>query len=1387
MSVGNLVVELTLQDGQYQASMRNAGQAAQTLSGHLNTLNRGATGLQGGLSGTIPHLRDISIITSSLHSIVSGVGDTFGALAKSLINANAEIERSTVLLTGLSKAIGQDNKIAEATRDMNFLFETAKSAPFALKELTNSFVKMKSVGLDDVDNKLKSLTDAIANFGGSDEGLHRSTVAIQQMASKGVISMEELRQQLGESLPNAMQMMADGMGMSMSTLIKHVSEGKVKAVPAIEAMLQEMEFSMQGASKRMMETWSGMISQLGTNWMLLQKQIGDAGGFDAAKDGLKELNTFLQSDEALKYGQSLGDALKVGIDGVIGLTKAFHNNREEVTRVAEGILGFWAATKAIAPVQAIVMGIAGAFGATGTATALLTTTTAMWRNALVTTTATMVAGTGVMGAMTPVMVTNTVATTGWARANAILSASFTTLLGPIGLIAAAIGFAGYEYYEFANKGVKALDDVIAKQKELNDAKTVRIDGDAALKTREDIEQAKKTIELLESKKRVLSMDNKSYNQHGGGPIFSPGIELVKDKNNKEISDLSEKQRIATISIAEGNAELFDRLSKRSVALEKAAITEKAALRIDDYKKQKDQIMENLAAMVSAKKTQIDQDKYLQMALTELNKSETEGRIALAEEEVAALLEKRSRLMESSNENIPLFISLQINQDTLQNDKSLIMAEIIAIKTSIEEATKNGTDTKLLNDALKGKEQALEGVSKKLASVSEGLKSIKASGAILDADIENIARMTGGLIELNDEIDRLKKKKLSPEEMLMDGDESKYIKNLQSEWKSAQKSLAGYADDFLKLNSKRYNKSAIGLGEDVSPRMTKAFEDVQNDPSESDASKRTAENARVFTNVEWGNEKTDITGTDKTTERLKEEILLMRTAADDLKLEGKTREEINTLKDKSLEITEKLTVAEHNLRNKGVDLVDAESAKTISLKRRLQEATKSGASTDNINEALALSRANDASASKLKGVEKTAAESLRINNKQIADIEKGEDFILDIGRKSDQSKLDSQLKLNGTKEQLYAQDTQKFIDNLKDQLIQHEISTEAQVKSVVDGQLKIREENRKTDEDLRIRVANKAMRNVEQSGVTSRMVGTSFDRDKAALETNYAQAVSASIEKIREEKGSEEELSNTLENLYAKRAEDYRNLEYTHRTSFEKMMQDTVDFRQVAGDAASQFTNGVADGFATLAVNGAESFKQLTASVLKGIAQMLIKMAVMAAMQLAFKSMGFGFESGGVMTSGGPTNAATGSSSILSSGLGSFNADAASGLGMIRKANGGIVSSMGDVPLKSYAGGGIANRPQLTLFGEGRTPEAFVPLPDGRTIPVTMKGGANGSAGNTVTIQVNVDNKGNSTDKKDGGAGNPNNDMWGKMADNIKGIVVQTITEQKRPGGQLYSR
>ena len=110
-------------------------------------------------------------------------------------------------------------------------------------------------------------------------------------------------------------------------------------------------------------------------------------------------------------------------------------------------------------------------------------------------------------------------------------------------------------------------------------------------------------------------------------------------------------------------------------------------------------------------------------------------------------------------------------------------------------------------------------------------------------------------------------------------------------------------------------------------------------------------------------------------------------------------------------------------------------------------------------------------------------------------------------------------------------------------------------------------------------------------------------------------------------------------------------------------------------------------------------------------------------------------------------------------------------GMFGFAEGGVIPmAAGGVAMRRYSTGGIATQPTY-LVGEGKYNEAVVPLPDGRTIPVEMRGGA----GNNIT--VNVDANGGQQTTMDGEQG-------AALGKAIAATVMETIQREKRPGGVL---
>ena len=132
-------------------------------------------------------------------------------------------------------------------------------------------------------------------------------------------------------------------------------------------------------------------------------------------------------------------------------------------------------------------------------------------------------------------------------------------------------------------------------------------------------------------------------------------------------------------------------------------------------------------------------------------------------------------------------------------------------------------------------------------------------------------------------------------------------------------------------------------------------------------------------------------------------------------------------------------------------------------------------------------------------------------------------------------------------------------------------------------------------------------------------------------------------------------------------------------------------------------------------------------------------------------------------------------------------------GATASANGNIMTDHGPLPLQKYSNGGIAKSAQISIFGEGRTPEAYVPLPDGRSIPVTLNAGNNNGeqvGGNNVSIVINVTGSGDSTSETQNGTGSDSDKSLNdsrKLANAIKTAVKNEIYNQSRPGGMLYNR
>lgn len=351
-AIGSLRVELELADGSFTTRVIRAGTTLQQLENQLRkgvvavrTLDSSMTSFGGGL-------RDMVVTLGLARAAVENLYNVFGRWLTSIVRVNAEVERSITLLKNMSQASTEVERTRQARREFEELLTLSSQAPFRLETLTNAFVKMRAAGIEPAAGQLRSLADAVAAMGGTDDQFSRAAVAIQQMAGKGVISMEELRQQLGEAVPRALELMARSMNMTVASFVQKVSQGQVEARTALASLSAEFNRTFGGSAIAQMDTFNGKLVQLQTAWtrfsLVVGGEPGSGGFFDSTKAFLQQLTDILNSQDAQDFGARLNRNLSELTKSLTEGVRVLVDWSGAIEQAARALLVFWAAVRGYA-------------------------------------------------------------------------------------------------------------------------------------------------------------------------------------------------------------------------------------------------------------------------------------------------------------------------------------------------------------------------------------------------------------------------------------------------------------------------------------------------------------------------------------------------------------------------------------------------------------------------------------------------------------------------------------------------------------------------------------------------------------------------------------------------------------------------------------------------------------------------------------------------------------------------------------------------------------------------------------------------------------------------------------------------------------------------------
>jgi len=251
-------------------------------------------------------------LVSSVKNLMSAFGVIGGVyMFASIVKSAFDLTKQLDSMRFSMRAVITDGQ--EFAQSQEFLRQIAQDYGADLLVVTNRFIKFRAAtqqaGLTAKETQaiFGTMTKAAGVLGLKSDELKGVFLALEQMVSKGKITTEELRRQLGERLPGAMDIMANSMGVTTAELDKMLKKGEVITKDVLPGFAREVEKAYGLENVNRVETLQASTERLGNAWTILVEDFAKGNGvtkvlmgiFNSLANNLATVVTL--TVQALKY------------------------------------------------------------------------------------------------------------------------------------------------------------------------------------------------------------------------------------------------------------------------------------------------------------------------------------------------------------------------------------------------------------------------------------------------------------------------------------------------------------------------------------------------------------------------------------------------------------------------------------------------------------------------------------------------------------------------------------------------------------------------------------------------------------------------------------------------------------------------------------------------------------------------------------------------------------------------------------------------------------------------------------------------------------------------------------------------------------------------------
>jgi len=256
---------------------------------------------RGGIKGALGRVKNLL----GAFGILGGT-QLLASLGKNMFNLTKQFDSFRF---AMQKTIPDALELAETQK---FLDEITTAYGVDLITTTERFIKFdaaarqSNVSMVDTQKIFGSVTKAAGVLGLKTDELSGAYLALEQMLSKGKVTTEELRRQLGERLPGAFGIMANALGVTTAKLDKMLRAGEVLSSEALPKFAIALEKAYGIEAVKTVDTLQAAQTRLTNVWQMF---VRDLSGSDSLLQGaFKGVLSFMSS--VLENIKDIGDEIK---------------------------------------------------------------------------------------------------------------------------------------------------------------------------------------------------------------------------------------------------------------------------------------------------------------------------------------------------------------------------------------------------------------------------------------------------------------------------------------------------------------------------------------------------------------------------------------------------------------------------------------------------------------------------------------------------------------------------------------------------------------------------------------------------------------------------------------------------------------------------------------------------------------------------------------------------------------------------------------------------------------------------------------------------------------------------------------------------------------------